>query len=96
MCIRDSVAAFDDRRAQPVFSGVLRGVKAAVARANHDDVKVETAVAHLRLAQLRGILPCQLPKPKLCCCRQRSNSSGAAATPTFRDSTAVLWGMVTR
>ena len=85
------VTAFDDRRAQAVLSGVFGSVEAAVAGADHDHIKVEAAFAHRLPAQLAGILSCQAP-----CCRQRSRSRGAAATATFSDSTAELWGIVTR
>jgi hypothetical protein len=81
------VAAFDDGHLEAVFAAVLGRVEAAVAGPDHEHIEIEAAVAHgPRIHQLSGILSC----------RQRSSSSGAAATATLSDSTAALWGMQTR
>ena len=84
------IAALDDCRAQAVLSSMLRRIEAAIAGTDDDHIKIEAAVAHRLAAQLAGILSCQAPAAAFRPWRQRSSSTGAAATATFSDSTAAL------
>lgn len=78
------ITGFKDSHLEAMLGCMFGCVETAISGADHNHIEVETGVVHPIFCVEDVILA-----------RRLSRRRGTAATATFRDSTAELWGKVT-